>query len=47
MALSLTLKEITICAVMLGFCHSLLVELPISQRLVAPWAIFLVALAVP
>ncbi|HHT69894.1 MAG TPA: nucleoside recognition protein [Firmicutes bacterium] len=45
MALSLTLKEITICAVMLGFCHSLLVELPISQKAGSPMGyIFLVRL---
>ncbi len=31
-ALNLTLSEITICAVMLTFCHSLLVELPISKK---------------
>mgnify|MGYP000979472698 FL=1 len=36
MALNLTISEITICAVMLGFCHSLLVELPISQKAGSP-----------
>ncbi len=32
MALTLSWKDITICAVMLTFCHSLLVELPISRK---------------
>lgn len=32
MALTLTVKEITICSVMLLLCHSLLVELPISKK---------------
>lgn len=32
LALDLTRTEITILAVMLGLCHSLLVELPISKR---------------
>lgn len=32
LALQLTIREITILAVMLGFCHSLLVELPISKK---------------
>jgi len=32
MALDLTWSEITICSVMLGLCHSLLVELPISKK---------------
>lgn len=32
MALNLSVREITICAVMLTFCHSLLVELPISRK---------------
>ncbi len=31
-ALDLSLREITILSVMLGFCHSLLVELPISKK---------------
>lgn len=46
MALNLTLSEITICAVMLGFCHSLLVELPISQKAGSPMGyIFLIRLS--
>ncbi|NLM41580.1 MAG: nucleoside recognition protein [Firmicutes bacterium] len=36
MALTLSLKDITICAVMLTFCHSLLVELPISKKAGSP-----------
>lgn len=45
-ALNLSLSEITICAVMLGFCHSLLVELPISQKAGSPMGyIFLIRLA--
>ncbi|HBG01410.1 MAG TPA: nucleoside recognition protein [Firmicutes bacterium] len=36
MALSLPAREVAISAVMLGFCHSLLVELPISQRAGSP-----------
>lgn len=35
-ALSLGLKEVAICAVMLTFCHSLLVELPISHKAGSP-----------
>ncbi|MCK9524978.1 MAG: nucleoside recognition protein [Limnochordia bacterium] len=46
MALNLTVREITICAVMLGFCHSLLVELPISQKAGSPLGyIFLIRLS--
>ncbi len=46
MALNLTIKEITICSVMLGFCHSLLVELPISQKAGSPLGyIFIIRLA--
>ncbi|NMB00492.1 MAG: nucleoside recognition protein [Firmicutes bacterium] len=45
MALNLTLREITICAVMLTFCHSLLVELPISKKAGSPLSyIFLIRL---
>lgn len=45
MALHLTIKEITICSVMLVFCHSLLVELPISQKAGSPMGyIFLIRL---
>lgn len=45
MALNLTIREITICSVMLGFCHSLLVELPISQKAGSPLGyIFLIRL---
>ena len=36
MALTLSWQEITICAVMLTFCHSLLVELPISKKAGSP-----------
>lgn len=36
MALSLSLREIAILSVMLTFCHSLLVELPISQKAGSP-----------
>lgn len=46
MALNLTVSEITICAVMLGFCHSLLVELPISKKAGSPMLyIFLIRLS--
>ncbi|NLL43876.1 MAG: nucleoside recognition protein [Firmicutes bacterium] len=46
MALNLSISEITICAVMLGFCHSLLVELPISQKAGSPMGyIFIIRLA--
>ena len=46
MALTLSVREITICAVMLMFCHSLLVELPISKKAGSPLSyIFLVRLA--
>lgn len=36
MALNLSPSEIAICAVMLTFCHSLLVELPISKKAGSP-----------
>ena len=36
MALTLSVKEITICSVMLLLCHSLLVELPISKKAGGP-----------
>lgn len=43
--LELTAKEIAICAVMLTFCHSLLVELPISKKAGSPLSyIFLIRL---
>lgn len=43
--LNLTVREITICAVMLSFCHSLLVELPISKKAGSPLSyIFLIRL---
>lgn len=46
MALSLPAREVAISAVMLGFCHSLLVELPISQRAGSPFGyIFLMRLS--
>lgn len=46
MALTLSLKDITICAVMLTFCHSLLVELPISKKAGSPLSyIFFVRLS--
>lgn len=35
-ALSLSLPEVAICGVMLAFCHSLLVELPISKKAGSP-----------
>lgn len=43
--LNVTVREITICAVMLSFCHSLLVELPISKKAGSPLSyIFLIRL---
>lgn len=36
LALELTPSEIAICAVMLTFCHSLLIELPISKKAGSP-----------
>ena len=45
MALNLSVREIAICAVMLSFCHSLLVELPISKKAGSPLVyIFLIRL---
>lgn len=35
-ALHLSLSEVAICGVMLTFCHSLLVELPISKKAGSP-----------
>ena len=46
MALSLPAREVAISAVMLGFCHSLWVELPISQKAGSPFGyIFLMRLS--
>lgn len=45
LALSLPVQEIAITSVMLGLCHSLLVELPVSQKAGSPLGyIFLIRL---